>query len=143
MSRRKSAHVKKSKSKPLAREQEEALRYQNEQNRRELAQKQASVEDRAQQRELDPVYDTIGGRNASMDRTALGDQDSQSERFPNYHADPMLSRAPRNEENAPATSTSEVESESPWRNAIRGTPQDNDRQTDSSETEEKSTPDQQ
>ncbi|MBV9712617.1 MAG: hypothetical protein JO011_17070, partial [Ktedonobacteraceae bacterium] len=125
-----------------AHDQEEALRHQEEQNRSELAQQQANVQDRAQQRELDPVYDTIGGRNASMERTTLGDQDARSERFPNYHADPMLSRAPRNEENTPITATSEVENESPWRNAIRGASQEYGDQAGTDKPEEQSTPNQ-
>ena len=48
-----------------AREQEAALKRQDEANQQELASEQASVQDSAQQRELDPAYDTIGGRNAS------------------------------------------------------------------------------
>jgi Polyketide cyclase / dehydrase and lipid transport len=126
----------------MARDQEEALRRQNEQNQRELAQQQATVQDRAQQRELDPVYDTIGGRNASMEATSFGDQDARSERFPDYHADPMLSRAPSNDKNAPVTAASNVEIESPWRNAIRGASQEYESQEGSNKTEEKSPPNQ-
>jgi Polyketide cyclase / dehydrase and lipid transport len=128
----------------VARDQEEALRLQseqNEQNQRELAQQQAVVQDRAQQRELDPVYDTIGGRNASMERTSFGDQDARSERFPDYHADPMVSRAPTsNDKNTPGASEGKIES--PWRSAIRGTSQEYESQEESAKTEEKSTPDQ-
>jgi len=69
-------------------------------------------------RELHPVYDTIGGRNASMDRTALGDKDGRTERFPEHHRDPMTSRAPKKQaETQEAASTVE----SPWRASILGT----------------------
>ncbi len=117
--------------------QEDALRRQDEQNQRELAQQQASVQDSAQQRELDPVYDTIGGRNASMERSPFGDQDARSERFPNYHVDPMLSRAPRNDDNAPITATSEEENASPWRNAIRGASQEYKGEAEADENEQR------
>ena len=56
------------------REQEEALQRQDEQNRRELAQQQANVQDRAQQRELDPAYDTIGSRPASPEERSTSNQ---------------------------------------------------------------------
>ncbi len=126
----------------MANDQEETLRKQDEQNQRELAEKQASVQDRAQQREIDPVYDTIGGRNASMGNTPFGDQDARNERFPDYHADPMVSRAPHNDENAPATAASDTKTESPWRNTIRGDSQEHRNQENSNKTEEKSTPNQ-
>lgn len=60
-------------------EQEETLRLQDEQNRRELVQQQASVQDRAQQRELDPVYDSIGGRNARSTSQEYDRQDKSGE----------------------------------------------------------------
>lgn len=67
-------------------------------------------------REPHPVYDTIGGRNASMDRTAIGDQDGRTERFPEHHQDPMTSRAPKKQSQESAEAV-----ESPWRASILGT----------------------
>jgi ribosome-associated toxin RatA of RatAB toxin-antitoxin module len=122
-------------------DQEEKLKQQDKQNQSELAQEQAAVQDRAQQRELDPVYDTIGGRNASMDRTSFGDQDAQSERFPDYHADPMLSRAPGNAENIAKASDNDDKIESPWRNAIRGASPEQKGQEESNKPEDKPTND--
>ena len=47
-----------------AQDQDAASKPQNEANLQELAQRQASVQDRAQQREVDPAYDAVGGHNA-------------------------------------------------------------------------------
>ena len=102
-------------------EQEEALRRQAELDREAAqAQEDARSAEAAQPREYHPVYDTIGGRNASMDRTALGDLDSRSERFPGHHQDPMTSRAPVNPQKQTGPSLAETEIESPWRVAIHG-----------------------
>lgn len=122
----------------VAHDQAEALSHQSELNRRELAQRQASVQDQAQQRELNPVYDTIGGRNASHAETPLGDQDARNTRFPNYHIDPMLSRSPRTDENEAVLPVSGIENDSPWRSAIRGTTGEYEQQSETAEGEEKS-----
>lgn len=66
-----------------------------------------------------PIYDTLGGRHAGMERTALGDQDSRSERFPGYHQDEMLSRSPKHIA-SPESTIAQSASESPWNTAIRG-----------------------
>lgn len=100
--------------------QREALSRQAELNRQE-AQERAAIEAQnpPQESTPHPVHDTIGGRNASIDRTAFGDQDARSERFPGYHEDPMTARAPVPQESG-APGMSETELESPWSNTIRG-----------------------
>lgn len=97
-------------------EQRNALQQQAQVNRQE-AQQRADVESQRKQQSYtpDPVYDTIGGRNASQQRTVLGDQDAQSERFPLHNEDPMIARNPNND---PHLTQTEVES--PWRTSIQG-----------------------
>jgi ribosome-associated toxin RatA of RatAB toxin-antitoxin module len=48
-----------------AREQEAASKQQDELNHQEVKERQEAVQDRAQQREVDPAYDAIGERNAN------------------------------------------------------------------------------
>jgi hypothetical protein len=67
----------------------------------------------------DPVYDTIGGRNASMDRTSLGERDALRPRHPTYHQDPMTSRLPDKAKKTIPLSLDE-KYESPWFLSIRG-----------------------
>ncbi|GCE05736.1 SRPBCC family protein [Dictyobacter aurantiacus] len=122
------------------RQQEEITRQQRQERERQAAQQQsdalraqaerdrADYEARANQsppteHELDPVRDTIGGRNAAMPRSALGDQDARSERYPQYHEDPMLARGPRQQSLSEQPAVSDVEIESPWRANIHGAPE--------------------
>ncbi|TMC22576.1 MAG: hypothetical protein E6J34_05765 [Chloroflexi bacterium] len=73
----------------------------------------------AQQRQPHPIYDTLGGRNAAVERTALGDKDALRPRYPWYEQDPMVSRLPKPQDPA----TDELEKlESPWLRSIRGSP---------------------
>ncbi|HLZ57625.1 MAG TPA: SRPBCC family protein [Ktedonosporobacter sp.] len=73
-------------------------------------------------REHHPVYDTIGGRNASRDRTALGDRDGTRHRHPGYEQDPMQARYPLKGRQTIKLSEEELnKSESPWLHSIRGT----------------------
>jgi hypothetical protein len=102
-----------------AREQAAALQRQAEldaQARREQAAREQSVE----QREPHPVHDTIGGRNASMDRTTLGDRDARSERFPDYTTGPMTARSPQH---IAESGLEHQTHESPWDVAIHGKPE--------------------
>ncbi|QBD81533.1 hypothetical protein EPA93_38420 [Ktedonosporobacter rubrisoli] len=105
-----------------ARQQEEALRRQAEIDRRQAqAQEQERLRNRPAETVPDPVHDTIGGRNAAMPRTPLGDLDARSERFPRYQQDPMAARIPRrDQEETTSTAVTGMEQESPWRSNIRG-----------------------
>lgn len=67
--------------------------------------------------------ETLGGRGAQRERTALGDQDARSQRFPNYQMDPMRSRAPGQMD--------EVTEESPWNISIHGQAEEDDRPRES------------
>jgi hypothetical protein len=104
--------------------QQAAIQQQEEVLRRQAESDVASQVSRIQpeeepERPLDPVYDTIGGRNASMDRTAIGDKDGRTERFPEHYRDPMTSRAPHkrtDEDEADVDPTIE----SPWRTSMLG-----------------------
>lgn len=101
-----------------AQQQSEALRAQAERDRatyQEQASRGAPVA-----HEPDPVRDTIGGRNASMARSPLGDQDGRSERYPQHHEDPMLARSPKMQESSEQPAVSDVEIESPWRANMYG-----------------------
>src|SRR5690242_10135028 len=69
-----------------------------------------------------PVYDTIGGRNASRDRTAMGDRDGTRNRHPGYEQDPMVARYPLKGGQTIKLSEEELQkNESPWLHSIRGT----------------------
>ncbi len=98
----------------IAQEQQEALRQQAERDRL-AARERAQTLKIGPERVLHPIYDTIGGRNAAMERTAIGDQDARSERFPRHSEDPMISRAPgmHARKTGPAF-------ESPWRATTHG-----------------------
>lgn len=67
-----------------------------------------------------PVYDTIGGRHAGLDRTNFGDKDSLRPRYPWYTQDPMMSRLPQKEKDTTRKSVEELYEESPWLTMIRG-----------------------
>lgn len=69
----------------------------------------------------DPVHDTIGGRNASKERTAFGERDPRVERFPGHQTDPMTSRHPtRDNRQTTSPSLADTKIDSPWRTSIRG-----------------------
>ncbi len=91
------------------------------QEQKELAEEQAQ---RAQERRvLHPVYDTLGGRDASRDRTAFGDRDGTRPRHPEYERSPMSARYPFQEGISTRPLSEEEETEtSPWFYSIRGTP---------------------
>ncbi len=90
------------------------------QEQKELAEEQAL---HAQERRIwHPVYDTLGGRDASRDRTAFGDRDGIRPRHPEYERSPMSARYPL-QLGTPTRPLTEEETEtSPWFNSIRGTP---------------------
>lgn len=103
-----------SQQRQAATEQEEILRHQAERDRQAALEQQAvQAANRPEERELHPVYDTLGGRNAAMERTVLGDRDARVERFPNYQESPMMARAPTQDQDA-TTPVADVEIESPW-----------------------------
>jgi hypothetical protein len=73
----------------------------------------------------DPVYNTLGGRNASLDRTAFGDKDALRPRHLNHLQDPMISRNPSKKQKTTqhldmAEAAEEAKLESPWFLSIRG-----------------------
>ena len=91
------------------------------QEQKELAEEQAL---RAQERRVwHPVYDTLGGRDASRDRTAFGDRDGSRPRHPEYERSPMSARYPlRTGDSTRPLTEEEAETEtSPWFHSIRGT----------------------
>jgi ribosome-associated toxin RatA of RatAB toxin-antitoxin module len=101
-------------------EQEQALMRQAEQDRQQAQQQtDAETQHPAVEDTPHPVYDTLGGRNASMPATTLGDRDARNERFPGHSEDPMLARAPAPGPGNTPTVT-ETAFESPWNTAIRG-----------------------
>jgi len=103
-----------------AQEQQVALEEQARLDRQQRLEQEASARPQ-QPLPLDPVQDTLGGRNAAMERTALGERDARSRRFPHEEEDPMLSRALRKEEGTNrSTPVEHLAEESPWRNTIRG-----------------------
>ncbi|GHO66583.1 hypothetical protein KSC_054750 [Ktedonobacter sp. SOSP1-52] len=67
-----------------------------------------------------PVYDTLGGRHAGLERTNFGDKDSLRPRYPWYTQDPMMSRLPPKEKNPEQKSVEDLYEESPWMMLIRG-----------------------
>jgi uncharacterized membrane protein len=92
------------------------------QEQKELAEDQAL---RAQdQRVWHPVYDTLGGRDASRERTAFGDRDGIRPRHPEYERSPMSARypLPTGSPTRPLTEDEQETEASPWFNSIRGTP---------------------
>jgi len=93
----------------------EAERRREEQERVRTALLAASTERRVP----DPVYNTLGGRNASLDRTALGDKDGLRERYPAYQQDPMMARHPAKAKTTLKLNLDE-KLESPWLLSIRG-----------------------
>ncbi|MBV9020934.1 MAG: SRPBCC family protein [Ktedonobacteraceae bacterium] len=101
-------------------EQEQALMQQAEQDRQQAQQQTAAeAEHPAVEDTPHPVYDTLGGRNASIPATTLGDRDARNERFPKYSQDPMQARAPASGPgHTPLLPETDVES--PWNTAIRG-----------------------
>ena len=97
---------------------QEALKRLQEQ--KELEEEQAR---RAQERRVwHPVYDTLGGRDASRDRTAFGDRDGIRPRHPEYERSPMSARYPLQGGNPTQPLTEEETDTSPWFHSIRGTP---------------------
>jgi hypothetical protein len=86
---------------------------------------QRPLESAINQSDPDPVHDTLGGRNASIDRTAFGDRDSRNERFPGHEEDPMTSRKPKIDGDDSTVSNSKQDS--PWHNTIRGAAQRQER----------------
>ncbi|HEV2662649.1 MAG TPA: hypothetical protein VGU68_18735, partial [Ktedonobacteraceae bacterium] len=91
--------------------------------RRQEEQARAEEEELArltqQNRVFHPVYDTIGGRNASRDGTALGDRDAIRPRHLHYEQDPMTARYPFKKDTQPLTD--DEPQSSPWHHSIRGT----------------------
>ncbi len=88
-------------------EHETAKRLQEKQKRKATL---ATVK----RRDPHPIHDTLGGRNASRDRTAFGDKDARSERHPKHEQGPMLSRHPT------TTPMPDERHPSPWRDSLQG-----------------------
>ncbi len=99
-------------------EKETAKRLQ-EQREREAALAQLA----AQQREAHPVHDTLGGRNASKDRTPFGDRDGLRPRHPKYEQSPMTARYPLKNKETMKLTEEELTVDSPWLHSIRGNPE--------------------
>jgi DNA segregation ATPase FtsK/SpoIIIE-like protein len=76
----------------------------------------------AQHRTAHPVHDTLGGRNASKDRTAFGDRDGLRPRHPKYEQSPMTARYPLKDNSTRKLPEEELEVDSPWLYSIRGNP---------------------
>ncbi len=130
----------------LAQEQRQAIEQQRTQLARQAelnreAARQRPPEQPVGESDPHPVYDTIGGRNASVYRTAFGDQDSRSERFPGHGEDPMTARIPQSDGlDGTTTPVADIALDSPWRNAIRGA---SEQETESDEANTPSPPSQQ
>ncbi|QBD81528.1 SRPBCC family protein [Ktedonosporobacter rubrisoli] len=86
----------------------------------EQKQRDAALRAAARPHEIDPVYDTIGGRNAALDRTALGDKDALRLRYPKYEQDPMTARYPLKAKDPTGPLDPVEKLESPWFISIRG-----------------------
>jgi Polyketide cyclase / dehydrase and lipid transport len=97
-------------------EQVAARRRQEEQAR---AEEEEFARLAQQKRVFHPVYDTIGGRDASRDGTALGDRDAIRPRHLHYEQDPMTARYPLKKDTQPLTG--DEPQASPWHHSIRGT----------------------
>lgn len=101
----------------LARQARESLQRMRE----EEAARAASLADAEERKEPPhPVYDTLGGRNASIERTALGDRDALRPRYTWYEQDPMVSRLPPKKKDPTQPLVDETKVESPWYQSIRG-----------------------
>jgi ribosome-associated toxin RatA of RatAB toxin-antitoxin module len=105
-----------------AQEQTNALQHQANLDRQARQQREAAArtETTSTQQTLDPIQGTLGGRNASMERTALGERDARNQRFPHEEEDPMLARTPGGEQYTGSTPVEQIETESPWQKFIRG-----------------------
>ncbi|WP_157508101.1 hypothetical protein [Ktedonobacter racemifer] len=115
------AQLKRQQMQGAVRAQDEALKRQKVSDLQEThAKEESEKRQKGIIHELDPVRDTIGGRNASMERTAFGDQDARHERFPQYDADPMTARSLRSWEDKTSEPVADEKAESPWKNLIRG-----------------------
>jgi hypothetical protein len=100
-------------------EQKTLLEREMARRSQEQMERDAAAYDSLPPRVHHPVYDTVVGRDASRDRTAMGDRDGIRTRHPGYEQDPMIARFPLGN---PTVKLSEEERESPWLHSIRGTP---------------------
>jgi ribosome-associated toxin RatA of RatAB toxin-antitoxin module len=105
-----------------AQEQASALQHQAELDRQARQQREAAARTEMgnEQQLPDSIQGTLGGRNASMERTALGERDARNRRFPHEEEDPMLARTPRSKHDTGSTPVEQIETESPWQKSIRG-----------------------
>lgn len=114
----------------LLRQQRELLAREVERRLQEEQARREELERGAQRRSVDPVYDTLGGRHAGLDRTAAGDRDGLRIRFRGYEQDPMRARYPLKERTTRKLEETEeaerveeeIKQESPWWLSIRGAP---------------------
>ena len=108
-----------------ARDQQEAMEEQKGQEGQEgqAAREQAALADQ------ESVHGTLGGRNASLPHTPLGDRDARGERHPQYEQGPMVSRDPRLNQKTEQP-LGETEVESPWRRSLRGAHHEHDDEYD-------------
>jgi len=98
--------------------QEQLAREAERRKQEEERIRQTLLESSMQRAVPDPVYNTLGGRGAAMDRTSLGERDALRPRYPDYHQDPMTSRHPRAQKTVPLDL--DEKHESPWFLSIRG-----------------------
>jgi hypothetical protein len=120
-----------------AQEQRAALEQQAARDQQESLEQQKALEQQAAQEQAaranqDSIHGTIGGRNAAMSPTPLGDRDARRERHPDYQQGPMVTRDPRLNQKTERP-LSETEIESSWQRSIRGTHHDHDEETSSSQ----------
>lgn len=111
----------------LQRQEQNAILAQEAARRRveEQARQDALALELASRLPPDPLLDTLGGRGASIERTASGDRDGIRARHPGYERDPMTARYPPKTSARPTMKLTEEELEkfeSPWFRSIRGAP---------------------
>jgi len=123
--RQKSSEQQEALQSQVAMEQRAALEQQAARDQQEALEQQKDMEEQAAREQAaladqDIVHGTLGGRNASLPHTPLGDRDARGERHPQYEQGPMVSRDPRLNQKTEQP-LSETEVESPWRRSIQGT----------------------
>ena len=116
-----------------SREQSAALQHQADMNAQtaQARSEQAAREQAATPTEPNPVYDTLGGRNAAMPRNSFGDQDARSERFSGYTSDPMTARSP---EQIAQSGVAQQAEQSPWDVNIHGRPEQSREESEQNQT---------
>lgn len=100
--------------------EEQAAKNQQAAFEQQKVQEEQAAKEQAALADQDNVHGTLGGRNASLPHTPLGDRDARAERHPQYEQGPMLSSDPHLNQKTQEPLT-ETELESPWKRSIQGT----------------------